>query len=316
MARFRLRFLLQEFDLPRGVTVIGRSLECNITIEDPLVSRQHARIVIDDVSQTVEDLGARNGVRVNGVQIQGPTPLNDGDRVRIGTQDFVFCKVDTAGRGHSKTTGVLRLCSKCHLPYPRESISCPNCEATEQSDEDTLSGSVDDGTPGAPRNQSTWTVQLLAEALARALQLGRLPDVDRIARQATAQIDDQLASGGSVEGKTLANLALQAAAATVLTNDPTWAFWVFDVYRRAHRVPPVEVVERAGEAGSPHSGVLRPAVERLLEAVRAARDGDDGDATLVQSDGDAVERLEQLRLAYAELSAGPADATAEWRRPS
>ena len=47
MARYRLRFLLQEFDLPRGTTLIGRSSECQVTIEDPLVSRQHARILID-----------------------------------------------------------------------------------------------------------------------------------------------------------------------------------------------------------------------------------------------------------------------------
>lgn len=70
MARYRLRFLLQEFDLPRGATIIGRSLDCHLTIEDPLVSRQHARIVIDDAGAFVEDMGSRNGVRVDGVSIK------------------------------------------------------------------------------------------------------------------------------------------------------------------------------------------------------------------------------------------------------
>src|SRR5580658_4925478 len=122
VARYRLRFLLQEFDLPRGLTVIGRSLDANLTIEDPLVSRQHARIEVEDEGGTVEDMGSRNGVRVNGVTIRGPTPLKDGDRVRIGTQDFVFCRVDPMGKAHSKTTGVLRLCANCRLPYPREMV--------------------------------------------------------------------------------------------------------------------------------------------------------------------------------------------------
>ena len=66
MARYRLRFLLQEFDLPRGATLIGRSSDCHVTIEDPLVSRQHARIVIDGDDATLQDLGSRNGVKLNG----------------------------------------------------------------------------------------------------------------------------------------------------------------------------------------------------------------------------------------------------------
>ena len=123
MARYRLRFLLQEFDLPRGKTVIGRSLDCNLTIEDPLVSRQHASILLDDEGGSVEDMGSRNGVRVNGVQIRSATRLADGDRVRIGTQDFVFCRIESAAKAHSKTTGVLRLCAECRLRCPPTSKS-------------------------------------------------------------------------------------------------------------------------------------------------------------------------------------------------
>ena len=219
MARFRLRFLLQEFDLPRGITVIGRSLDCNLTIEDPLVSRQHARIVVDDDGGTVEDMSSRNGVRVNGASIRGTTALRDGDRVRIGTQDFVFCRVDPAGKAHSKTTGVLRLCAKCRLPYPREMVACPNCEATEQTDEETLSGSF------GSENQTAWSVQLLVEALDRALTLGRVTDAERIVRRATAQVEELVAAGGVIEAKALAGLATQAAATTLATNDPTWVLW-------------------------------------------------------------------------------------------
>ena len=46
MARFRLKFLLQEFDLVGPEVLLGRSPECHVTLEDPLVSRQHARILI------------------------------------------------------------------------------------------------------------------------------------------------------------------------------------------------------------------------------------------------------------------------------
>ncbi len=303
MARYRLRFLLQEFDLPRGVTVIGRSLDCNLTIEDPLVSRQHAKIVIDDSGETVEDMESRNGVRVNGVQIKGPTPLTDGDRLRIGTQDFVFCRVDPAGKGHSKTTGVLRLCSKCHLPYPRESVACPNCEATEQTDEETLSGAF------GSENQTAWSVQLLVEALERALSLGRVQDAERIVRRATAQVEEMLVSGGTVDPKALASLATQALSTTTSTNDPTWLLWVFDVYRRTDRVPPIELVERIGEASAEHAGVARAALEKLVAQLRSsAREA-------VPSDVAALARLEGVRRVL-DQAPEPSEVTGEWPRPT
>src|SRR5258706_6808817 len=88
--RYRLRFLLQEFNLPFGITIVGRGDDCQITLFDPSVSRQHARIIVDDRCAIIEDLKSRNGCRVNGKRIQGPTQLVEGDRIRIGTQELVF----------------------------------------------------------------------------------------------------------------------------------------------------------------------------------------------------------------------------------
>jgi hypothetical protein len=292
VARYRLRFLLQEFDLPRGKTVIGRSLDCNLTIEDPLVSRQHASIVLGDEGGSVEDMGSRNGVRVNGVQIRSATPLSDGDRVRIGTQDFVFCRVETLGKAHAKTTGVLRLCAKCRLPYPREMVSCPNCEATEQTEEDTLSGTF------GSENQTAWSVQLLVEALERALTLGRLIDAERLARRATAQVEELVAAGASVEAKGLAALAMQAVATTLATNDPTWVLWTLEIYRRTQRVPPIEVLDGTGEAAAKHRGVMGGALASLLQVLEGS------DRSASTADGEALARLKQMR---SDLEAGPAE---------
>src|SRR5262245_57686826 len=93
VTRYRLRFLLQEIDLAPGETLIGRSASCHVTIEDPLVSRQHARIRINGDVATIEDLGSRNGLQINGRGTRGISQLSEGDRVRIGTQELVFCTV-------------------------------------------------------------------------------------------------------------------------------------------------------------------------------------------------------------------------------
>jgi hypothetical protein len=179
-------------------------------------------------------------------------------------------------------------------------ISCPNCEATEQTDEETLSGSF--GT----ENQAAWSVQLLVEALERAVTLGRLTDAERIARRATAQVDELVAAGGSIDTKALAGLAIQAIATTLATNDPTWLLWALDIYRRTDRVPPLEVVDRIGEAAAKHPGVARGALVALLQHL-------DGTARSASpNDMDAIARLEKMRGAAEPGPPDGADATGEW----
>jgi len=260
LVRYRLRFVLQELDLPQGATIIGRSLDCHLTLEDPLVSRRHARIVVDERGAHIEDMGSRNGVRVNGAVIRDPMALRNGYRVRIGTQDFVFCCVDPGGRAHSRTTGQLRLCANCRLPYPRELLACPNCEATEQTDDDTLTGS---GRSAA----HAWNVQLMVESLERALKLSRHEDAERIVQRAIAQIEEVIASGGALDPGALAGLCAQAAATTLASGDPAWAHWAIDVYGRTHRVPPADVVDRLGQVASKHPDVIRAALEELLRSI-------------------------------------------------
>ncbi|HOU94439.1 MAG TPA: FHA domain-containing protein, partial [Polyangiaceae bacterium] len=92
MSRPRLRFLLQEIDLRDGETLVGRSVHCHVTIEDPLVSRQHARLLVTRSGTTIEDLDSRNGTLVNGRAIRAAVELRDGDRIRIGTLELVYSR--------------------------------------------------------------------------------------------------------------------------------------------------------------------------------------------------------------------------------
>ncbi len=215
MARYRLRFLLQEIDLYRGVTLIGRSPDCQVTIEDPLVSRQHARIVIDDLGPRVEDLKSRNGVKVNGAPIRGPTPLKEGDRVRIGTQDLVFCEIaEGSGPVVAKTTGFLRHCARCRMPYPQEMLACPNCGETIQLEEDTMTGQLGEGT------SRSWGLQLLLEVLDKAIALGRAPDAIRALQRIQAQIEEKLVAGERLDGKQLDEIAQAACKLAASAQDP------------------------------------------------------------------------------------------------
>jgi Protein of unknown function (DUF3662)/FHA domain len=78
--------------LGSGGGVIGRSRDCDITVEDPNVSRHHAEVRPSGGSWIVRDLGSTNGVKVNGRRLDPARPqsLKAGDVVEIGTSRLTF----------------------------------------------------------------------------------------------------------------------------------------------------------------------------------------------------------------------------------
>jgi hypothetical protein len=68
---------------------IGRLPECNITLNDPNVSRHHAEVRAQGSGFVIVDLGSTNGVKVNGVKV-GQQVLNDGDQITIGNTRMQF----------------------------------------------------------------------------------------------------------------------------------------------------------------------------------------------------------------------------------
>ena len=59
-----------------GVVTIGRSLECEVRIDDPSISRKHARLYMGPPMK-VEDLGSANGTRVRDARLD-PVPAARG----------------------------------------------------------------------------------------------------------------------------------------------------------------------------------------------------------------------------------------------
>jgi len=70
--------------LAEGENIIGRDPGARVTLDSIKVSRLHARITVNDLATTLEDLGSRNGTSVNNQKISGPVQLTDGDEIAIG----------------------------------------------------------------------------------------------------------------------------------------------------------------------------------------------------------------------------------------
>ena len=67
-----------------GDYVIGRGGECAISIEAAQISRQHAKLILDYDSASVEDLGSSNGTRVNGEPIHARMRQRPNQKIQVG----------------------------------------------------------------------------------------------------------------------------------------------------------------------------------------------------------------------------------------
>ena len=71
-------------------TMIGRSPDCEIFLDDVTVSRRHAVLVQRDGHFFIEDLGSLNGTFVNRRRIEAETQLENGDELQIGKYRLSF----------------------------------------------------------------------------------------------------------------------------------------------------------------------------------------------------------------------------------
>ena len=95
------------FPMRDGEIALGRSSQCEVVLVDGRASRRHALIRISGGQATIEDLGSRNGVLVDGMQVMEPMTLLLGSRITIGSTNLVV--VDTPGTAGDTADDVARM---------------------------------------------------------------------------------------------------------------------------------------------------------------------------------------------------------------
>src|SRR3954468_3635555 len=94
------------YDLPEGLTSLGRADENDIVLSGDLVSRKHAKITVQGDDLTIEDLGSRNGSRLNGQPFTGIADLKAGDLVHVGENTL---SIRQANKGENQATEMVDL---------------------------------------------------------------------------------------------------------------------------------------------------------------------------------------------------------------
>lgn len=73
-----------EYPLEKTDLLLGRDLSNDIVVNDPEVSRRHARLLLQDGSYVLEDLSSTNGTFIRGQRLGAPLVLRPGETITIG----------------------------------------------------------------------------------------------------------------------------------------------------------------------------------------------------------------------------------------
>lgn len=91
LVSYTLNTMGVDFKLYEGRNIIGRDADCNITIQDPMMSAKHAVLLFRANKYSLTDTQSSHGTFVNDVDIElEPCYLNDGDIIRMGKTIFKF----------------------------------------------------------------------------------------------------------------------------------------------------------------------------------------------------------------------------------
>ncbi len=137
-----------RIDLRGEALRIGRAPDNELVLPDQQVSRYHARVFWHEGQYYVEDLGSRNGTRVNGERLTPgePQALNPGDVIQIGpyTMKFSGIVVEVAEEPPAERPAPMPLPEPEEAPPPPEEAAPPPSVPSKLPEESAL------GPPPAP----------------------------------------------------------------------------------------------------------------------------------------------------------------------
>lgn len=258
---YKLRYMGHDIEIPQGTDfVIGRSAQCQLAVDDPLVSRRHVLVRVVGDGAEVQDLGSRNGVYVNGVRLVGTIPLRPGDRVTLGSQELMLVRGAAIGPSRRETTQLV-VCPSCGLATDEAAGTCPHCAAPLSPLTVTLARTTADDL-----TRTAGVFSLLLGVGDKALARGQVDDATRVFGTFTEEVATRLDRGESFDLVPEATrFALRLAMATG-SREPL--DWVFRIHAQVGRVPDADVVEALFDAVRKTRYGGADQIARCVEALR------------------------------------------------
>lgn len=210
-----LRYRGRNLSLARERVLIGRSDECDVIIDNSLVSRRHALIEIQGDAITIEDLGSKNGVFVNDAPLIGRLRLSLGDRIVIGDE---VLELVASRASHSDRV-------------PRDHVTLHKLPAAG---------------PVAPEPELTHRAtafELLGNVFEKALALGHGEDAERMMGTHLRNMLARVQEGQAQPPETLATAARFAVKLAAATGKASWIDFSLELYRAIGRPLPLPIID-------------------------------------------------------------------------
>jgi pSer/pThr/pTyr-binding forkhead associated (FHA) protein len=241
--RFWLEHEGQNIELRRGTLVVGRSSGCHLVLEDSMVSRRHAELLVTDDSVTVKDLGSVNGLYINSRRLEGSQRLKEGDTVQIGQREFVL---------------------RCLI---RESV--PVSSERERLMAETLHGDASASAPSEDQTHVGDVFDVLGSVAEKVLALDRGDEAERILSGVLQSILREAKEGRDVPVAMADKAASYAVRLAWATSRASWIDYVVELYSLLRRILPAKIVDQlydvVRKARGMHVSALRTYVAILEE---------------------------------------------------
>ena len=309
----RLRYLSHELEVPLGQFVIGRSADCQLALDDPLVSRRHALLTVRGDGVAIEDLGSRNGVSVNGAKIEGPRQLAHGDHITIGGQEMVLENVPEEG--------LVSVPESIAFGHPRSaarSARMPTVAGAEGGFETREDFWSDYTTPGVASQQATSptpsvnsvnlaaaanvqpdrhvnALSLIGSVADKALAMGRAEEAERILLRSLNDVLQKARDGKEPPLDLASTAAIYAAKLASATGKGSWIDYIFELYMRIDQLVPGTVVDELYSAVRKVKTLDMGKLRAYTESLRSRSSSFGPSERFVQQRLEGLERLGGLK---------------------
>jgi hypothetical protein len=271
---FRLRYLQHDLELSEGQFAVGRNATCQLSLDDPLVSRRHALLTVSREAVTIEDLKSRNGVLVNGKRIDGVAGLRAGDKILIGSQEMMLVEARGSAPGHASHVTSGTGLPKMTLSKLEAAMQATSMPAADEQSSVSFSGvsipasSVSEFDPEPSMLRRVDGFRVLGGVAEKALAMGRADEAERLLASALADVIEACRSGRKIPTSLAEHAGRFSARLATATGKGAWADYVIELYSAQQRPAPAAVIDELYNAFRKVSSVDVVKLREYIEMLR------------------------------------------------
>lgn len=260
--RFWLEYQGRTFELRPGEVLIGRSSNCHLVLDDGLVSRRHAQIVVREDRAVVEDFGSANGVFVNGRRVAGSQQLNPGDQLLVGKQQFTVCSAP-------RRAAAPRVSERFNAETLHSLRAAPDLSANVQITSPIAETKSDLKVPDAESTHREEALELLGGVADKVLAMGRGEEAERVLSTALNNVLVEVKQGREPAPRVVGRAATYAGKLAEATAHGKWLDYTIELYAALRRPLPIEFVDQMYAVLRRVDAVNLPALRAYLSILHA-----------------------------------------------